>query len=170
MIAYPFGLSPVLQGMFVAIVSLAAVTVAGLVYPVIRGRAGLEEEEAGGLSGKEYRYHYGSKETLERLRKMREEGQFSEGVIIAYRALRNLLPKANVLSQNKGNTEFEIISETIKTSPELHDVAQPILQAYEYYERARFAKQVSADEFEKAITILDKIYSNPAVKQKPRGN
>jgi hypothetical protein len=170
MMAYPFGLSPILQGMLVAIVSLAAVSVAGLVYPWVRGRAGLEDEEAGGLSGEEYRYHYGSKETLERLRKMREEGQFPEGVILAYRALRNLLPKADVFSQNKGNTEFEIISETIKASPELRDGAQPIMQAYEYYERARFAKQVSSDEFEKAIATFDKIYSSPAVRRKPRGN
>lgn len=168
MMAYPFGFSPILQGMLVAIVSLAAVTVAGLVYPLVRGRAGSEDEEA--LSAEEYRYHYGSKETLERLRKMREEGQFPEGVILAYRALRNLLPKADVFSQNKGNTEFEIISETIKASPELHDGAQPIMQAYEYYERARFAKQVSSDEFEKAIATFDKIYSSPAVRRRPRGN
>ena len=170
MIAYPFGLSPILQGMFVAIVSLAAVTVAGLVYLVMRGRAGVEEEEAGGLSGKESRYQYGTRETLEKLSKMREEGQYSEGVIVAYRALRNLLPKAEILSQNKGNTEFEIISETVKASSELHDIAQPIMQGYEYYERARFAKLLSADEFEKAIALLDRIYSSPAVKRKPRGS
>lgn len=165
MIVNLFTVSPMLQMMIALILSLAAFSVAGLVYPIVRGR-GYEEGEAEGESGKGYQHFYGTKETLERLKKIRESGEFSEGIIIGYRALRNLLPKVHLLSENKTNTELEIISELIRTSPELHEIAQSIFQAYEYYEKARFSKPLTAEEFNSAIATFDKVYSNPTIKRR----
>ena len=165
MIVNPFTASPLLQIMLAGIVSLAAVSVAGLVYPIVRGR-GYEQMESSGILGRGYQYFYGAKETLEKLKKIKESGEFSEGIIVGYKALRNLLPRVNLLSENKANTELDIISEMIRTSPELHEIAQPILQAYGYYERARFSQPLSSEYFDSAIAAFDKVYSNSTIKRR----
>jgi hypothetical protein len=165
MIVNPFTDSPLLQIMLGLIIFFAAFSVAGLVYPMFRGR-GYEEREINGMLGKGYQYFYGTKETLEKLKKSKESGEFSEGVIVGYKALRNLLPKVNLLSEKKSNTELDIVSEMIRTSPELREIAQPILQAYAYYERARFSKPLSSEEFDDAIAAFDKVYSNSTIKRR----
>jgi hypothetical protein len=165
MIVNPLTGSPLLQIMLGLIIFLAAFSVVGLVLPLFRGR-GYKEDETHGTLGKGYQYFYGTKETLEKLRRVKESGEFSEGAIIGYKALRNLFPKVNLLSENKANTELDIISEMIRTSPELREIAQPVLQAYAYYERARFSKPLSSEEFDQAIVAFDKVYSHSTIKRK----
>lgn len=165
MIVNPFTASPILQVMLAAVVSLAAVSIAGLVYPMVKGR-GYEERESSNNLGKAYQYFYGTKETLEKIRKTKESGEFSEGTIVGYKALRNLLPKVNLLSENKASTELDIVSEMIRTAPELHEIAQPILQAYAYYERARFSQPLSSEDFDGAIAAFDRVYSNSTIKRR----
>ena len=165
MIVNPFTGSPLLQMVLAAILSLAAVSVAGLVYPMVRGR-GYEKRESNSTLGKDYQYFYGTKDTLEKIKKTRESGEFSQGIIVGYKALRNLFPKVNLLSEIKANTEFEIISEMVRTSPELREIVQPILQAYAYYERARFSQLLTSEDFDGAILTFDKVYSNSVLKRR----
>ncbi|MBM3898142.1 MAG: hypothetical protein FJ358_06445 [Thaumarchaeota archaeon] len=165
MIVNPFTGSPLLQTLLGLIIFLAAFSVIGLVLPLFRGR-GYEDNGVSGTLGKGYQYFYGTKETLEKLKNFKEAGEFSEGAILGYKALRNLLPKVNLLSENKANTELDIISEMIRTSPELRGIAQPILQSYTYYERARFSKPLTSEELDDAITAFDRVYSHSTIKRK----
>lgn len=163
--------SPYLQAMLLAIVGLAVFSVAGLMYPIFKGRAEYGEEAKG--SAKRFAFTYGTKETAGKLKTMKQAGNYSEGIILAYRALRNLLPRAEILSQDNRNTEFEIINEMIRTfrsSPELRNAGDLLMQAYQLYERARFSNLVTTEDLDAAISLLDSIYSGPVVKRKPWGN
>ncbi|MCX8191316.1 MAG: hypothetical protein N3F06_00735, partial [Nitrososphaerales archaeon] len=94
-----------------------------------------------------------------------ESGRYREGILLAYRSVRNHI--ANTLQHDidKSLTEREVVLQILDKSPKSTFDTNLIKELYELYEVARFStREVSEGELYKCIQILKSIYEGPSIK------
>ena len=89
---------------------------------------------------------------------VRDKGNFNDGILMGYVALRNTLPKMQSLTMNIELTELEILEMTLNESREFRNVSPLILQVYQHYEKVRFGSGSDQTEFESMVSLLESIY------------
>lgn len=145
--------SNLLTGMFVAMASIAVVTVLGLAYPIMRKRS----TQPFFTSDKTERsISFGSDEMNSRLEAFKTRGEFEEGIRFTYKSLRDLIPSLNETG-SKDWTELELVRKVLESSPELRNVSSLITTAYLHYEAARFGNMGNESSFDSITALVNEI-------------
>ena len=145
--------SNLLTGMFIAMASLAAITVLGLVYPFMHKRTHQPSFSSDQTTSF---ISFGSDEMNRRLEGFKTNGEFDEGIIFVYKSLRDLIPSINETG-SKDWTEFELLRTVLESSPELRNVSALIKEAYLHYEATRFGNKGDASSFESIAGLVNEI-------------
>lgn len=145
--------SNLLTGMFVAMASIAVVTVVGLAYPFMRKRSAqtfLTSDQT------ERFVPFGSDEMNKRLEGFKTKGEFEEGIRFIYKSFRDLIPSINETG-SKDLTELELVRKVLESSPELRNVSSLITKAYLHYEAARFGNMGNESSYESITGLVNDI-------------
>jgi len=133
-------------------ISLGVVIVWGLYYPQIRLRASNTKPDKNA--------EFGSSEMFEQLNYFNSRGNFNEGILFAYNLLRNNLSSMDKYPNDESLTEYETIKKTVKDIPELANISNLLLSAYDEYELARFRTKTDSGNLDNMNKILKNITKN----------
>ena len=150
--------SVLMRAMLIAMASLVIITGLGLAYPILRPRTTRPSNVTDEGADLRNTITLGSKEMERYIESVRDKGNFNDGILMGYAALRNTLPKMQSLTMNIELTEFEILEMTLNESREFRNVSPLILQVYQHYEKVRFGSGSDQTEFESMVNLLESIY------------
>ena len=133
-------------------ISLGVVIVWGLYYPQIRLRASNTKPDKNA--------EFGSNEMFEQLSYFNDRGNFNEGIVFAYNLLRSNLSNMEKYPNDGSLTEYEAIKKTVSDIPELANISNLLLSAYDEYELARFRTKTDSGNLDNMNKILKNITKN----------
>ncbi|MCS7116972.1 MAG: hypothetical protein RMJ31_05010 [Nitrososphaerota archaeon] len=150
----------------IAIPALGILILIGLIYPILKGvDRSYKKPDSKIVTDIDKDTEPQIINPIVAVRSLYESGRYREGILLAYRSVRNHIANMLQVDTDKSLTEREVILQILDKSPKSTFDTNLIKELYELYEVARFSnREVSEGELYKCIQILTSIYEEPSIK------